>query len=113
MAHAKLEISKDSYLVNGIHATDKSALLGGGYIGGMKGSVGSSGGSLDTHTPPVNSERSTCWKITLCVTSGLLMACWAPLSAYSMAPPTASSTSDADAVDALSTYGSFLFFSGQ
>jgi len=110
IAHAKLDASKDSYLVNGMPATDKSALLGGGYVGGgMKSSVGSSGGSLDTYVPAVNSERSTCWKITLCIVSGLLMACWSPLSAYSMAAP---ATTDGDAaMDALSTYGSFLFFS--
>ena len=62
IAHAKLDASKDSYLVNGMPATDKSALLGGGYVGGgMKSSVGSSGGSLDTYVvrrlpPPCSSH---------------------------------------------------------
>jgi len=113
VAHAKLDASKDNYLVNGIPASDKSALLGGGgSSGGMKGSVGSSGGSLDTYMAPVNSERSTCWKLTLCIVSGMLMACWSPLSAYSMATPLPKNDGSDAEMDALSTYGSFMFFSG-
>ena len=82
-AHSKFDAVKAVYHINGA-ASQTSALLGQGYTGGMSGSVGSSGGSLDTYTPPKNSERSTCWKISLCIISGLLMACWSPLSAYSM-----------------------------
>eukprot|EP00039_Didymoeca_costata_P022356 m.346574 g.346574 ORF g.346574 m.346574 type:complete len:402 (+) comp29577_c0_seq1:71-1276(+) len=69
--------------------SEKKALLSSDYA--------HENASSSTQLPP---QRSTLWKLGLCVLSGLLMSLWSPLSAYSMG-------SDRG----LATYSSFLFFS--